>query len=231
MPRDIGVVVVAAGRSLRMGGDLPKQFRRIRGVPMLLRALRPFLAHDEVRHVVVVLPPDRAASPPPWLRTGGVELTCVAGGEERMDSVEAGVAALSQPCRGVLVHDGARPFVTAGVVDAVIRRVQAGTAAVAAVPLHDTLKSTIEDDDRRLVSGTVSREGLWRAQTPQGFARAQLEEAFAAARRDGVAGTDEAMLIERLGHPVEIVPDSPWNIKVTTPDDFALAECIARGKT
>lgn len=213
-----------------MGGDLPKQFRRIRGVPMLLRALRPFLAHDEVRHLVVVLPPERAASPPPWLRTGGVELTCVAGGEHRMDSVEQGIAALPAACRGVLVHDGARPFVTPEVVDAVIRRVQAGVGAVAAIPVYDTLKTTREEDDRQLLSGTVPREGVWRAQTPQGFSRAQLEEAFTAARRDGIIGTDEAMLVERLGYPVEVVLDSPWNIKVTTPEDFALAEGLARSK-
>lgn len=231
MPRDIGVVVVAAGRGERMGGDLPKQFRRIRGVPMLLRSLRPFLAHDEVRHIAVVLPADRAGSPPPWLRTGGVDLTCVPGGEERMDSVEAGLHSLPAACHGVLVHDGARPFVTPEVVDAVIRRVLAGVGAVAAVPLHDTLKTTAEDEDRRMVRGTLPREGLWRAQTPQGFARPQLEEAFAAARRDGIAATDESMLVERLGYPVEIVPDSPWNIKITTPEDFALAECMARGRT
>lgn len=198
---------------------------------MLLRALRPFLAHEEVRHLVVVLPPERSGSPPPWLRTGGVELSCVAGGERRMDSVEQGIAALPEACRGVLIHDGARPFVTPEVVDAVIRRVQAGVGAIAAVPLHDTLKTTREDDDRRLLAGTVPREGLWRAQTPQGFSRAQLEEAFAAAHRDGVAGTDEAMLVERLGYPIEVVLDSPWNIKVTTPEDFALAESIARGRT
>lgn len=218
-------MVVAAGRGTRLGGGTPKQFRPIAGVPMLLRALRPFVSHPDVAHTVVVLPPDDAEAPPDWLRplVGGT-LSTAPGGAERGDSVAAGLARLPAACATVLVHDAARPFVDRDTIDQVIARARAGLGAVAAVPLGDTLKRADED---RSIRGTVSRTGLWRAQTPQGFPRALLEAAYAAARRDGYRGTDDAELVERCGGRVEVVPDRSWNLKVTTADDLLLAELLA----
>jgi 2-C-methyl-D-erythritol 4-phosphate cytidylyltransferase len=112
------------------------------------------------------------------------------------------------------------------VIDAVIREVRTGVAAIAAVRVTDTVKEVAADDDRRVVR-TVARDRLWRAQTPQGFPRALLVEAYDRARRAGVTATDDAALVERLGAAVVVVPDSPRNLKITTPDDLAWADAWA----
>ncbi len=139
MPRDVGVVVVAAGQGTRLGGEVPKQFRLIGGVPMLLRALRPFVAHPDVVRVTVALPADIVAAPPAWLSAvAGEGCVLVAGGAERTDSAMAAVAALPATCAIVLVHDAARPFVERGLIDAVIARAREGRGAVPAVPVRDT---------------------------------------------------------------------------------------------
>lgn len=199
----------------------------------MLRALRPFTSHPDVRHVVLVLPPADAADPPGFLsaishvRTGpgqaGSTLSIVAGGAHRPDSVRAGLSALPAECGVVLVHDGARPFTDRSVIDLVIGHARRGEGAIAAVPLSDTLKQASFDDATR-IECTVPRNNLWRAQTPQGFPRAVLERAHAAARTDA---TDDAELVEALGIPVRLVPDSIRNLKITTPDDLALAELLA----
>jgi 2-C-methyl-D-erythritol 4-phosphate cytidylyltransferase len=225
LPRDVGAVIVAAGRGVRLGGGQPKQYLPIAGVPMLLRSLRPFTSHPEVRHVVVVLPAEDAAAPPPWLAPhAGEGLRLVPGGAERGDSVACGLAALDPACAVVLVHDAARPFVTRDVLDGVIAAARGGAGAVPAIPVADTLKA---EGARGVVGRTVPRDGLWRAQTPQGFPRAMLEAAHARARADGVAGTDDAALVERIGGVVRLVPGDTRNIKVTTADDLALAEVLA----
>jgi 2-C-methyl-D-erythritol 4-phosphate cytidylyltransferase len=226
LPRDVGVVVVAAGRGTRFGGETPKQYQPIGGVPMVLRAVRPFAAHPEVAQVALVLPAADAAAPPAFLRgVAGAGLVVVAGGAERSDSVAAGLRALGPECTVVLVHDAARPFVGRAVIDAVIAHARAGEGAVAAVRVSDTLKQAAAEDATR-VARTVPRDGLWRAQTPQGFPRAVLERAYAAAREEGGA-TDDAALVERTGVSVRLVPDSPRNMKVTTSEDLALAELLA----
>jgi 2-C-methyl-D-erythritol 4-phosphate cytidylyltransferase len=221
----VGVVVVAAGQGSRVGGEVPKQFLPLAGVPILLRALRPFASHPEVARVVVVLAPVHAERPPEFIGPlAGSGLRIVAGGRERSDSVAAGLRALPSDCSIVLVHDGARPFVERRVIDAVIAHARAGDGAVAAVPISDTLKAQAPDDPTR-VSRTVSRDGLWRAQTPQGFPRQLLEQAYA---RGGYAGaTDDAALVEACGAVVRLVPDSSRNLKITTPEDLALAEALA----
>ena len=153
-------------------------------------------------------------------------MTIVPGGSHRGDSVRAGLAALRRECAVVLVHDGARPFVDRSVIEAVIGFARAGEGAVPAVPLSDTLKEASAADST-LIRRTRPRARLWRAQTPQGFPRAVLEEAHARAARDGHRATDDAALVEAMGVPVRVVPDSSRNIKVTTPEDLALAELLA----
>lgn len=218
------MLVVAAGVGRRAGGGVLKQYREIGGVPMLLRALRPFVSHPKVRHVVVALPATHAAAPPEWLAAlEGKALSFVAGGVERHSSVQKALAALDPACSIVLVHDAARPFVERATIDAVIAAAREGTGAVAAVPLSDTLKEAGRDGTIRR---TVPREELWRAQTPQGFPRAMLQRAHAAAG-PGADATDDAMLVEQLGEPVRVIADSPSNFKVTTAEDLALAEAWA----
>lgn len=236
-PPDVGVVVVAAGAGVRAGPGEPKQFRPILGVPMLLRALRPFTGHPEVRQVVVALPPGYVERPPEWLgKVLGERLALVAGGAQRTDSVRAGLEALPPDTAIVLVHDAARPFVSRGTIDAVIARARAGVGAVAAVPVSDTLKEVGQGPARTTprVVRTVDRERLWRAQTPQGFPRPMLAAAYTqltagggGAGRDGTP-SDDAEVCERAGFAVELIPDSPHNFKITTADDFRIAEALAR---
>ena len=222
-PPDAGVVIVAAGAGVRAGPGEPKQFRPILGVPMLLRALRPFTSHPGVGQVVVALPSVHVERPPEWLgKLLGDRLLLVPGGDTRARSVRAGLAALAPDLGVILVHDAARPFVSRQTIDAVLARARAGVGAVAALPVSDTLK---EVDDVRIV-GTVARDRLWRAQTPQGFPRDMLERAYA--RLGGTAPTDDAALCEAAGFPVEVVLDGPENVKVTTAEDFRIAEALAR---
>ena len=227
MPRDVGVVVVAAGQGLRAGGGEPKQFRPIGGVPMLLRALRPFTSHPDVAQVVVVLPGSIVDAPPVWLtELGGGMLTLVAGGAERTDSVRNGIQALLPTTKVALVHDGARPFIDHALVDRVIARARGGVGVVPALMVSDTLKKVTGTSEE--VAETVSRDGLYRAQTPQGFPLPLLQKAFTAQTRPGYLPTDEASLVEETGAGVVVlVEGSALNLKITTPDDFVLAEAIA----
>jgi len=192
---------------------------------MLLRALRPFTSHPDVALVVIAVPAGVAARPPEWLATlVGERLALVAGGASRAQSVRAGLAALPAGAGVVLVHDGARPFVSRETIDAVIAKARAGVGAVAAVPVSDTVKEVVEGSR---ITKTVSRERLWRAQTPQGFPRDMIERAYALLA-NGDAASDDATLCERAGLPVEVVPDTAYNFKVTTADDFRIAEALAR---
>lgn len=224
-PLDVGVLLPAAGRGERAGSGELKQFRPVAGVPMLLRAVRPFAQHRRVRQIVIALPQGHVAQPPEWLSDlVGQRLRTVTGGATRAASVRAALRALDPACRIVLVHDAARPFVSQAEIDAVIAAVERGTAALAALPVSDTLKRA---DGGGTVEATVPREGLWRALTPQGFPRELLERAYAAAG-DDLEATDDAALVEALGARVLLVEGRTTNIKVTTPDDFLLAEALAR---
>src|SRR2546428_11778654 len=174
---DVGVVIGAAGAGVRAGPGEPKQCRPIHGVPMLLRALRPFTSHPEVVHVVVALPAAHVQQPPDWLaKLGGERLGLVPGGETRAQSVRAGLRALTPDASVVLVHDAARPFVSRETIDGVIARARGGVGAVAAVPVSDTVK---EGAQNRHIGRTVPRERLCRTHTPQDFPRPMLERAYA----------------------------------------------------
>jgi 2-C-methyl-D-erythritol 4-phosphate cytidylyltransferase len=197
---------------------------------MLLRSLRPFTSHPEVTHVVVVLSREHVDRPPEWLASlAGERLTIVTGGAERADSVRAGLRAMRRDVAVVLVHDAARPFVSRTTIDGVITCARNGVGGVAAVPASDTMKAV---DGERIVR-TVPRAGLWRAQTPQGFPRTMLEAAYdrltaSPALTAGAAPTDDAELCERAGYNVHVVLDASRNFKITTADDFRVAEALAR---
>ena len=224
------MVVVAAGRGVRLGNDVPKQFLPLAGAPMLLHAVRPFLSRPDVVRVVAVLPDPMASHPPEWLaQLIGERLTVVAGGQERMDSVLAGLDTLPPACSVIVVHDGARPFPDPGVIDLVIREARHGAGAIAAVPVSDTIKQAEvrTHGARQRIARTVPREGMWRAQTPQAFPRSMLEAAYADARSLDFIGTDCASLVERIGGEVVLVADVATNLKVTTPSDLELARAIA----
>ena len=243
--RDVGVVIVAAGSGTRVQGasathDLPasssssaaprtptaelKQFRWISGKPMLLHSLQEFQSRADVAMVVCVLPKSHAGDPPPWIFQSDLDRLLVSvGGRERGESVFNGIEDLPEEVKIVVVHDAARPLVGAAVIDRVIVEARAGRGAVAALPVVDTLKET---DAAGVVVRTVPRSSLWRAQTPQAFPRAMIEQAYVAARREGVTATDDAALCERLGFPVVIVRGSERTLKITEERDFARAEAL-----
>ncbi|HWC74344.1 MAG TPA: 2-C-methyl-D-erythritol 4-phosphate cytidylyltransferase, partial [Gemmatimonadales bacterium] len=160
----------------------------------------------------------------------------VPGGAQRVDSVRAGFEALTRDSTVILIHDAARPFVSRGTIDAVIARARAGVGAIAAVPASDTLKEVGEGASQRptpKVVRTVDRERIWRAQTPQGFPRQMLVDAYehlatTSANGGATPPSDDAEVCERAGFAVELIPDSPYNVKITTADDFRIAEALAR---
>jgi 2-C-methyl-D-erythritol 4-phosphate cytidylyltransferase len=222
------VIVPAAGRGSRFGGELPKQYLDLLGRPVLEHTLRTLLAHPAVSGAMVVL----AANDPRWPGWRELEnkpvLTCL-GGAERADSVLAGLRALpaSVPAEGwVLVHDAARPCVKSLDLSRLFAALKTDpVGALLAAPLRDTLKRA--GDDGR-VEATVPRGSMWRALTPQAFRRDSLLRALESAERAGVVATDEAMAIERLGLKPLLVEGSEDNLKITTPADLAVAESILR---
>ncbi len=221
---DVGVVIVAAGSSSRTGDGELKQFKWIAGRPMLLHSLQLFQERADVAMVVCVVPPAYAGDPPPWIfQSDSERLLLSVGGRTRAESVRNGIADLPPTCRIILVHDAARPLVPMAVVDRVVDAVRAGRSAIAALPVVDTLKEV--DADGRIVR-TVPREGLWRAQTPQGFPRDVLLRAHRAAMDGGYDATDDAALVEQIGEPVVVVRGSERAMKVTEAADFGRAEAI-----
>ena len=220
----IAAIVPAAGAGVRMEADRPKQFLSLGGRPLLVHALKRLAASPLVETIAVVVPEDWVSQ----VRTELVEAfglgekveAVVAGGAQRQDSVAAGLEALPPEVELVVVHDGARPFVTTAMVAAVVESAKAMGAAVTAIPVTDTLKRVAEG----AVLDTIPREGLVRVQTPQAFRKGVLVEALREARADGIVGTDEASLVERMGSPVRVVAGALTNIKVTTQEDWDLAE-------
>jgi 2-C-methyl-D-erythritol 4-phosphate cytidylyltransferase len=224
--RDVGVVIVAGGSSTRTGGGELKQFRWVAGKPVLLHSLQTFMARADVVSVVVVLPREYAADPPPWVFQCDIDRLMIStGGRTRTESVSNGLEDLPDEASIVLVHDAARPFVDDATIDRVIDRVREGTCAIAALPVVDTLK---EADDGGRITRTVERERLWRAQTPQGFPREVIVHAHREARANHITATDDAGLCERLGIPVVVVRGNERAMKVTEETDFALAEALFR---
>lgn len=214
----IWVVVPAAGRGVRAGGVIPKQYQPVSGRPLIEHTLTALASHPRIAGLLVVLAADDRYWPG-WDMLQGKPLLTAVGGNERAESVLAGLAGLPADVADddfVLVHDAARPCVCAADLDALLET-QAEHGALLATPLVDTLKRA--DGDGQVLQ-TVPREGLWRALTPQRFRRGPLTAALRAAVADGVVVTDEAMAMERTGAVARLVEGSPDNIKVTTAQDF-----------
>lgn len=223
---DVGVVIVAGGTGSRIGGPELKQLRWVAGKPMLLHSLQAFQARADVAMVVCVLPRQYAGDPPPWIFQSDPErLLLSVGGRTRAESVANGLEDLPPECRIVLIHDAARPLVSPEMIDRVITEARKGHGAIAALPVVDTLKA-VGTDGR--ITATVPRQGLWRAQTPQGFPREIIERAHREARANGThaTATDDAALCELLGLPVQVVQGSERAMKVTEAGDFARAEAL-----
>ena len=222
----VAAIIPAAGAGRRMGGRTPKQFLRLTTAPVLLVTLGHFARHPAVGSIVVVAPAAHTGRVARLVRSLARRLpvTVVPGGPERQDSVRRGLAAVPEAADIVLVHDAVRPFVSPALITAVIDAARRHGAAICALPVRETVKRVVDG----YVESTVDRSALWAVQTPQAFRAALLREAHDKARRDAFRGTDEAMLVERLGHPVRVVPGSEENVKLTTPGDLRRARILRR---
>ena len=224
-------IVPAAGLGLRMGGAVRKQFRSLGGLPLLVHSLRVFQSSPVINAVILAVPEADLE----YCRSEIVEshgftkvARVVAGGRERQDSVRHALAAVDGRIRFVVIHDAVRPFVTDTMVAQVVEAAASDGAAIVALPMRDTVKHVGAD---RLIERTIDRKPLWLAQTPQAFRRDWLEEAHRKAQAEGLAATDDAYLLEWMGHPVRVIEGSGENIKVTRPEDLIIAEAILASRT
>jgi 2-C-methyl-D-erythritol 4-phosphate cytidylyltransferase / 2-C-methyl-D-erythritol 2,4-cyclodiphosphate synthase len=222
----VTAIIAAGGSGRRLGAGVPKQLLEVAGRSLLQRSVDAFRTHPAIDDVVVALPEALAAAPPRWLE--GV--TVVAGGEQRQDSVAKAFAAIPARTDIVLVHDAARPFVTAAVISRAIEGAVAYGAAIAAIPVTDTVKKVGRHaSGSTVIVATLPRDEIVLAQTPQAFRTSVLRAAIAAGRTADQStaaaspATDEAMLAERAGHHVHIVAGDPGNVKITTASDLEAA--------
>ncbi len=215
----IAAIIPAAGSGTRMKLKHPKQYHLLGNAPILVHAIRPFIAHPDIDQVVVVAPQEHLEATRKLCANHDDQIIVVPGGKRRQDSVRAGYQALSKKTRLVVIHDGARPLVTNALINRCLEAAKKSGAAIAAIPVKDTLKQAASDG---MIAATVDRRNLWQAQTPQVFAYSILGQAY----HNKAAGeaTDEAMLIEGLGHHVALVDGDETNIKITRPADLLLAQ-------
>ena len=228
----VTAIIAAGGRGQRFGGARPKQMLALDSRTLLEWSVDAFLTHPSIDEVVVSLPADIAQDPPPYLRSASKPLRIVAGGARRQDSVSNAFAAAAAASDLFLIHDAARPFVSADLIDRTIAAAAAHGAAIAAIAASDTVKrvrpwaarpwSAASAGLDHVVQETLDRETIFLAQTPQGFRRDVLAAAVALGQ-SGVEATDEAALAERAGHAVHIVAGDANNIKITTAEDLDAA--------
>jgi 2-C-methyl-D-erythritol 4-phosphate cytidylyltransferase len=228
MPR-FAVILPAAGRSSRFKDKEKKPFVNLDGRAIWLRTAELFITRDDVVKTYLVIDPNdeelvrRRYS----ANMAFMNVQLVHGGKERFDSVANALAKLEAEADFVAIHDAVRPCITEELITAVFARAAESGAALLAVPVADTVKRV---DDKGKVLGTLPRQGLWLAQTPQVFRRDWLEAAYAGRGQLKQAVTDDAQLVEAAGHPVVVVEGAPSNIKITRKSDVALADAILKSR-
>jgi 2-C-methyl-D-erythritol 4-phosphate cytidylyltransferase len=219
--RDVVVLIPAGGVGLRLGLRKPKQFLRLGRTTILAATLRHFTRHPAVSAIVIAAPAAHLTRAREVARRerGRVAVQVVEGGAIRQESVWRALQVAPSDAGIVLVHDAVRPFITRALIDAVRAAAAEHGASLCALPIVETVKRVVGG----VVESTLDRSTLWAVQTPQGFRAPLLREAHEKARRDGIVGTDDAMLVERLGHPVRVVQGLAENVKITTPADLRSA--------
>ncbi len=210
------------------GEKISKQYLPLGGEPILVHTLLAFEACPSVEEIILAVRKEEID----YCQLAVVKKfglrkikEIVAGGERRQDSVHNALKKVSKDCQIILVHDSVRPFITGEVIRRTIEGAKVHKAVVTAIPVSDTIK---EEDERGFVKKTLDRDRLWSVQTPQGFESALLREAYSRAYGDNFYGTDDACLVERMGHPVKVIEGSHENIKITTPEDLIIAEALLR---
>ena len=224
-------IIVAAGEGRRIGGEVPKTYLPVCGRPMVLRTLDQFFSAQAIEEVVLVIAADEFLRCETMLRDDS-ELAnrpwiLQSGGPTRQQSVKKGLEKIGSDTDIVVIHDGARPFVSPALIDRCVQASRDKGAVVVGVPVRDTIKIVSND---RWVQTTLSRSSLWAIQTPQVFRKQWIVEAHDRAAREAFEATDDAMLVERIGKPVFVVDGESTNIKITTPEDVWFAEALLREK-
>ncbi len=224
----VAAIVPAAGLGTRMGAETPKQFLELDGVPLLVFTLRRLAESPQLTEFLVAVRTEDVAAVERLLaqESFGRPVRVVCGGETRQASVASALEQVPREAELVLVHDAVRPLITREQVERVIAEAHTCGAAILGVPAVDTIKEvrrTSLPEDVALITATIPRERIVLAQTPQVFRTALLQEAFARARQDGFVGSDEAVLVERLGYEVHVVLGSERNLKITRRADMELA--------
>jgi 2-C-methyl-D-erythritol 4-phosphate cytidylyltransferase len=222
-------IVLAAGEGRRIGGNSSKVFLPLADRPLMLRTLDRVFSARSIERVVLVIAANQVARCEALLRSDtalrGRSWLVQVGGATRQQSAKRGLEKIGPDTDIVMIHDGARPLVSASLIDRCVEAAADKGAAVVGLPVRDTIK--VVSQDRRIQS-TPERSSLWEIQTPQAFKRELIVEAHERAERDGVDGTDDAMLVERLGMPVYIIDGERTNFKITVPQDVWLAESLIR---
>ena len=224
----IVAILPAAGLGTRMGASTPKQFLELDGMPLLLFTLRRLAASAEITDFIISTRAEDVVSLQDQVAKAGLgrPARVVHGGDTRQQSVANGLAQVDPATEIVLVHDAVRPFVTAELTKRIIAEARRRGAAILALPAIDTVKEVKRaclPEDVALITATIPREKLVLAQTPQAFHYSLLRDAFRSAQEDGITASDEAGLVERLGHQVYAVLGSERNLKITRPADLDLA--------
>jgi len=220
----VSAIILAAGLGKRMGGNTMKQYLQVGCRPVIVQTLLVFEKSLIVDEVILVSPESELASSMRFVKEAGLHkvVKILAGGKERQDSVRNGLHAVSKKSGIVIIHDGVRPFVTEKIISDVVAAAEASGAALAAVPVKDTVKEAAG----KVVNRTIPRDKLWLAQTPQAFRYEVIKAAFENADINGLRGTDDASLVEAAGNKVSIVMGSYSNIKITTPEDLRYAKML-----
>lgn len=226
----ITAIFPAAGQGRRMKASINKVFLELCGKPILVHTLLAFSRCALIDQLIVVVGKDEINFVKAALKVvpGLKPYKVVAGAEERQYSIYNGLAHVAPQSDVVLVHDAARPLISTALIEAVANEALHSGAAIAAVPVKDTIKVVDED---KTVTKTPARSTLWAVQTPQGFQRELLVQAYQKAQQDGFLGTDDSSLVERMGIPVKVVKGEYQNVKLTTPEDLFIAEAFLREKT
>lgn len=229
----ISAILPAAGLGTRMGAEMPKQFLELDGVPLLLFTLRRLAACPAITDFIIATRAEEVDSLAARIAKEnlGRPVRVVRGGNTRQDSVANALLEVPGDTDLILVHDAVRPLVTRDQIERVIAEAASCEAAILGIPAMDTVKEVKRASlpaDVALITATIPRERVVLAQTPQVFRASLLREAFARARQDGVSASDEAGLVERMGHDVHVVVGSERNLKITRPGDLELAEFYLR---
>ena len=225
----IAAILPAAGLGTRMGAETPKQFLELAGTPIVVHTVRRMASCPMITDIIVATRGDVVASLESSLRGEKFKqnVKVIRGGDSRQESVALALQQVADDTEIVLVHDAVRPFVTVEQIARVIEEARRCDAAILGIPAMDTVKEVKRaslPEDVALIIGTIPRERVVLAQTPQAFTTKLLKEAFASAAADGVNASDEAGLVERFGHDVHVVLGSERNIKITKPADMELAK-------